>query len=167
MVVLYGSKFWKEVLNFDALVKHGTIRADDLKSVSIRRRSRRGFAYFPGKVVSIFPGARKAHAGSGSRNSPDREVACVTLESCDCRHQNGLETVREAGQSFPDSAADLHRSITVVPASAFVSFLQFVLFVLGAWLAIRLSRFALRKAIWRLRNRILVTYVLSRLFPFC
>jgi len=52
-----------------------------------------------------------------------------------------------------------------IPASAFVSFLQFVLFVLGAWLLIRISRFALRKAIWRLRNRILVTYVLIAVVP--
>jgi predicted Rossmann-fold nucleotide-binding protein len=29
-VVLYGSTFWKEVLNFEALVKHGTISAGDL-----------------------------------------------------------------------------------------------------------------------------------------
>ena len=50
--------------------------------------------------------------------------------------------------------------LLAVPASGFVSFLQIILFVLGAWLVIRLSRFALRKAIWRLRNRILVTYVL-------
>jgi phosphoserine phosphatase RsbU/P len=52
-----------------------------------------------------------------------------------------------------------------VPASGFVLFLQFVLFMLGAWLVIRLSRFALRKAIWRLRNRILVTYVLIAVVP--
>jgi uncharacterized protein (TIGR00730 family) len=31
VIVLYGSKFWKEVLNFDALVKHQTISPDDLK----------------------------------------------------------------------------------------------------------------------------------------
>ena len=31
VIVLYGSKFWKEVLNFDALVKHNTISPDDLK----------------------------------------------------------------------------------------------------------------------------------------
>ena len=30
-VVLYGSQYWKEVINFDALVKHGTISAEDLK----------------------------------------------------------------------------------------------------------------------------------------
>jgi hypothetical protein len=29
-VVLYGSKYWKEIINFDALVKYGTISAEDL-----------------------------------------------------------------------------------------------------------------------------------------
>jgi len=30
VIVLYGSKYWKEVLNFDALVRHNTISPDDL-----------------------------------------------------------------------------------------------------------------------------------------
>ncbi|MBM3737691.1 MAG: TIGR00730 family Rossman fold protein [Acidobacteria bacterium] len=30
VIVLYGSEFWKEVLNFDALVKHGMISPEDL-----------------------------------------------------------------------------------------------------------------------------------------
>ncbi len=30
IIVLYGSSFWKEVLNFDALVRYGTISAADL-----------------------------------------------------------------------------------------------------------------------------------------
>jgi len=30
-VVLYGSQYWKEVINFDALVKHGTVSPADLK----------------------------------------------------------------------------------------------------------------------------------------
>jgi uncharacterized protein (TIGR00730 family) len=30
LIVLYGSKFWKEVINFEALVKHGVIAEDDL-----------------------------------------------------------------------------------------------------------------------------------------
>jgi uncharacterized protein (TIGR00730 family) len=29
-VVLFGSQYWDEVVNFDALVRHGTINADDL-----------------------------------------------------------------------------------------------------------------------------------------
>ena len=31
VIVLYGSKFWKEVLNFDSLVKHKTIDPEDLQ----------------------------------------------------------------------------------------------------------------------------------------
>lgn len=30
-IVLYGTSFWKEVLNFDALVRHGMISKDDLE----------------------------------------------------------------------------------------------------------------------------------------
>src|SRR5260370_3939059 len=30
IIVLYGSRFWKEVINFDALVRHGTISPEDL-----------------------------------------------------------------------------------------------------------------------------------------
>ncbi len=30
-ILLYGSKYWKEVVNFDALVRHGTISPDDLQ----------------------------------------------------------------------------------------------------------------------------------------
>jgi uncharacterized protein (TIGR00730 family) len=30
-VLLYGSEYWKEIINFDALVRHGTISAEDLE----------------------------------------------------------------------------------------------------------------------------------------
>jgi len=30
VVILYGTTFWREVINFDALVRHGMISADDL-----------------------------------------------------------------------------------------------------------------------------------------
>jgi uncharacterized protein (TIGR00730 family) len=30
-IILYGTKFWKEIINFDALVKYGTIAAADLE----------------------------------------------------------------------------------------------------------------------------------------
>ncbi len=29
-IVLFGSDFWRDVVNFDALVRYGTINADDL-----------------------------------------------------------------------------------------------------------------------------------------
>src|SRR3984885_14652389 len=31
VIVLYGSEFWREILNFDALIKHGVISAEDMK----------------------------------------------------------------------------------------------------------------------------------------
>jgi uncharacterized protein (TIGR00730 family) len=31
VIVLYGSDYWKEIINFDALVKYGTIAAEDLQ----------------------------------------------------------------------------------------------------------------------------------------
>jgi uncharacterized protein (TIGR00730 family) len=34
VVVLYGTEFWKEILNFDALVKHGMIAEQDLELLS-------------------------------------------------------------------------------------------------------------------------------------
>ena len=33
-VILYGEPYWREVINFDALVKHGMINAEDLKLFS-------------------------------------------------------------------------------------------------------------------------------------
>jgi len=30
VIIIYGSEFWKEVLNFDALVKHGMISPEDM-----------------------------------------------------------------------------------------------------------------------------------------
>jgi uncharacterized protein (TIGR00730 family) len=30
-VLIYGSEYWKEIINFEALVRHGTIGAEDLK----------------------------------------------------------------------------------------------------------------------------------------
>ena len=31
ITILYGSKFWKEVVNFEALIKHGVISAEDMQ----------------------------------------------------------------------------------------------------------------------------------------
>jgi sigma-B regulation protein RsbU (phosphoserine phosphatase) len=49
--------------------------------------------------------------------------------------------------------------------SIFTLLLQFVVIVLGAWILLRFTRVALRKAIWRLRNRLLVAYVLIAVVP--
>ena len=31
VIVLYGEAFWREILNFDALIKHGVISASDME----------------------------------------------------------------------------------------------------------------------------------------
>jgi uncharacterized protein (TIGR00730 family) len=44
-VILYGKPYWNEIINFDALVKHGMIGADDLKLFS--------FANTPAEALDI------------------------------------------------------------------------------------------------------------------
>jgi len=51
------------------------------------------------------------------------------------------------------------------PGGGFTLFLEFVVIVLGAWELFRLTRIGLRRAIWRLRNRLIVTYVLIAVVP--
>ncbi len=40
-VLLYGSSYWKEIINFDALVRHGMISPEDLRSSSSSTTPRR------------------------------------------------------------------------------------------------------------------------------
>ena len=51
------------------------------------------------------------------------------------------------------------------PGSGFALSLQIVTLVLGTWILLRLTRFALRKTIWRLRNRLIVAYLLIAVVP--
>ena len=53
----------------------------------------------------------------------------------------------------------------VTPGSGFVALLQVVLVLLGFWLLIRVARVGMRRAIWRLRNRLLMTYVFIAVVP--
>jgi len=52
-----------------------------------------------------------------------------------------------------------------LPNSSLTTLLLFACIVLGTWLALRLVRAATRKAIWRLRNRLLVTYLFIGVVP--
>jgi len=55
--------------------------------------------------------------------------------------------------------------LLLAPGNIVTLLLQFVIIVLGAWIVLRVALIALRKAIWRLRNRLLVTYVLIAVVP--
>lgn len=45
LIVLYGSEFWKEIINFDALIKHGVIGESDMNLFR--------FADSPGEALTI------------------------------------------------------------------------------------------------------------------
>jgi sigma-B regulation protein RsbU (phosphoserine phosphatase) len=68
-------------------------------------------------------------------------------------------------QSFLVLAALYLLLLLFAPEGGFTLFLQFVVIILGLWELVRLARIALRKAIWRLRNRLIVTYVLIAVVP--
>ncbi|HYL76183.1 MAG TPA: PP2C family protein-serine/threonine phosphatase [Bryobacteraceae bacterium] len=55
--------------------------------------------------------------------------------------------------------------MAAAPSSGFTTFLEFLVIVLGIWMLLRLAGLGLRKAIWRLRNRLIVTYVLIGVVP--
>ena len=54
-IVLYGTDYWREVMNLDALVKHGTIDADDLKLITrsddVDHAYREIVAHLSGKAI--------------------------------------------------------------------------------------------------------------------
>ena len=50
-IVLYGREFWGEVLNLDALVKYGTINAEDLDLMQVVDDVDEAFAYITGELA--------------------------------------------------------------------------------------------------------------------
>jgi phosphoserine phosphatase RsbU/P len=68
-------------------------------------------------------------------------------------------------QSFIILAALYLLLLLFASENGFTLFLQFVVIVLGIWEILRLARIALRSAIWRLRNRLIVAYVLIAVVP--
>jgi len=52
--VLYGTKYWHEVLNFEALVRHGTINADDLKLFQYADDPETALAILQDKLTKYF-----------------------------------------------------------------------------------------------------------------
>ncbi len=49
-ILLYGREFWNDVLNLDALVKYGTISAEDLKLFHVTDSVDEAFEYLVGKL---------------------------------------------------------------------------------------------------------------------
>jgi uncharacterized protein (TIGR00730 family) len=53
-IVLYGREFWNEVLNFDALIRWGTISAADLSLFHVADTPEEAFAYLTRELSSLY-----------------------------------------------------------------------------------------------------------------
>jgi len=62
-IVLYGRDFWSEVLNFDALIRWGTISASDLSLFHIVDSPDEAFAYLKRELSALY-GDKDAEAAS-------------------------------------------------------------------------------------------------------
>jgi uncharacterized protein (TIGR00730 family) len=69
LVLLYGSTYWKEVINFEALVRHGVIAAEDLELFSFVDEPREALKRLQdGIVLHPDPGAEPTPAFAKSRH---------------------------------------------------------------------------------------------------
>jgi uncharacterized protein (TIGR00730 family) len=53
-VVLYGKKYWDQVINFDALLKHNTISKEDLRLFRFADTPEEAFAYLKKELTGIY-----------------------------------------------------------------------------------------------------------------
>jgi uncharacterized protein (TIGR00730 family) len=53
-IVLYGRSFWTEVLNFDALIRWGTISPADLSLFHVADNPEEAFAYLTRELASLY-----------------------------------------------------------------------------------------------------------------
>jgi uncharacterized protein (TIGR00730 family) len=61
-IILYGTSFWKEIVNFEALVKHGVIAEEDLQLFQ--------FADDPASALGMLEEHLIAHAQEGGKETP-------------------------------------------------------------------------------------------------
>jgi len=63
-VVLYGTEYWKEVINWEALARWGMISSDDLSLFRFFDEVEPAFEYLQQELDRIYPVAQKDRAGS-------------------------------------------------------------------------------------------------------
>jgi uncharacterized protein (TIGR00730 family) len=54
VLVLYGSEYWQDVLNFDALIKHGTISPEDVDLFSVANDPATAFALLKDGLTRLY-----------------------------------------------------------------------------------------------------------------
>jgi predicted Rossmann-fold nucleotide-binding protein len=69
-IVLYGSEYWKEILNFDALIKYGMISPEDLNLFQYADDPQTAFEILKTGLMTyaIQPDTQETPAISKSRN---------------------------------------------------------------------------------------------------
>ena len=94
-VFLYGSAYWHEVVNFEALVRHGTIAAEDLTAVRVRRRAaaRRSSCSSSASALEPAPG-RQAGVRTLALSGPLTLTACRSAYRHSLRRCGGRAPVR-------------------------------------------------------------------------
>jgi predicted Rossmann-fold nucleotide-binding protein len=66
-IVLYGRDYWNEVMNFEAMVRWGTISRGDLDLFWMADSPEEAFEHLKGELVRLYNSAGKEH---GSPDAP-------------------------------------------------------------------------------------------------
>lgn len=53
LILLYGEKYWREIINFDALLKHKAINPEELKLIHYSSKPREAFSYLKENLVKF------------------------------------------------------------------------------------------------------------------
>ena len=53
-IVIYGSEYWKQVINFDAMIKYGTISKSDLKLFQLCDTVDEAFSYLTTELTRLY-----------------------------------------------------------------------------------------------------------------
>ena len=139
VIVLYGSKYLErssELRRAGASTAPST--PEDLNLFQYADDPETALAILQEQLTKYFLEPEKPCPNRFRRRRRSRNREC-DAPNCDPGPQIPLEAIGQAGQSLPHSAAGLYLVLLLLaPPAAFTLFLQFVVFVLGAWEILRL-----------------------------